>query len=154
MSIERVTSHARAGDWSVDRAADSVTLDFDHRHRRRLRLRSDSGADFLLDLPKATMLGEGDGLRSTDGYWLCVHAANEPVLEITASSPILLTKLAWHIGNRHIPAQIDVDRILIRRDHVLQHMIEGLGGTTRQLDAPFQPEAGAYAEREHGHDHQ
>ena len=144
----------RAGRWPRERARGTVTLAYDDRHRRRLRLESDAGEPFLLDLPRAGVLEEGDGLALSDGSWLAVQAAPEALVEVTASSPELLTRLAWHIGNRHLPAQLEGGRILIRDDHVIAAMLEGLGARLRRLDAPFTPERGAYAaEPHHHHDH-
>ncbi len=144
----------RAGQWPRERARGTVTLGYDDRHRRRLRLESDAGEAFLLDLPRAGVLEEGDGLALSDGGWLAVQAAREALIEVTASSPELLLRLAWHIGNRHLPAQLEGDRILIRDDHVVAAMLEGLGARLRRIDAPFMPERGAYAaEPRHHHDH-
>jgi urease accessory protein len=144
----------RAGQWPRERARGTVTLGYDDRHRRRLRLESDAGEPFLLDLPRAGVLEEGDGLALSDGSWLAVQAAPEALIEVTASSPELLTRLAWHIGNRHLPAQLEGGRILIRNDHVIAVMLEGLGARLRRIDAPFTPERGAYAaEPHHHHDH-
>jgi urease accessory protein len=144
----------RAGQWPRDRARGTVTLGYDDRHRRRLRLESDAGEPFLLDLPRAGVLEEGDGLALSDGSWLAVQAAPEALIEVTASSPELLTRLAWHIGNRHLPAQLEGGRILIRDDHVIAAMLDGLGARLRRIDAPFTPERGAYAaEPHHHHDH-
>ncbi len=102
-----------------------MTLGYDDRHRRRLRLATDAGEEFLLDLPRAAVLDEGDGLALDDGSWLEVKAAPETLLEVRAATPELLARLAWHIGNRHLPAQIRSDRILIRDDHVIADMLRG-----------------------------
>ena len=144
----------RAGHWPRAEARGTVTLGFDDRHRRRLLLASDAGEPFLLDLPRAFVLGEGDGLALSDGSWLAVKAAPEPLLEVMAASPALLARLAWHIGNRHLPAQIERDRLLIRDDHVIAAMLEGLGAQLRRVNAPFSPESGAYdaaPDRHHHH---
>jgi urease accessory protein len=144
----------RAGHWPRERARGTVTLAYDDRHRRRLRLESDAGEAFLLDLPRAGVLEEGDGVALSDGSWLVVQAAPEALLEVTASSPELLTRLAWHVGNRHLPAQLEGGRILIRDDHVIAAMLEGLGARLRRIDQPFTPEPGAYAAAPpHHHDH-
>ena len=144
----------RAGQWPREQARGTVTLAYDDRHRRRLRLESDAGEAFLLDLPRAGVLEEGDGVALSDGSWFVVQAAPEALLEVTASSPELLIRLAWHIGNRHLPAQLEGGRILIRDDHVIAAMLEGLGARLRRIDAPFTPERGAYAaEPHHHHDH-
>jgi urease accessory protein len=141
----------RVGCWQRAKACGTVTLGYDDRHRRRVRLATDAGEAFLLDLPRAVMLEEGDGLALDDGNWLEVKAAAEPLLEIRAGLAEVLGRLAWHIGNRHLPAQIFEDRILIRQDHVIAEMLQGLGASLRQLNAPFNPERGAYDGHEHGH---
>ncbi len=145
-----------AGHWPRVKLRDTVTLDYDHRHRRRVRLKSDGGEAFLLDLPRATVLAEGDGLALADGSWLEVRAAPEALLEIRAASFALLLRLAWHIGNRHLPAQLAADCILIREDHVIAAMLEGLGASLKHVHAPFTPERGAYDAPAHhhaGHEH-
>lgn len=142
------------GHWPSERSRGTVTLAFDDRHRRRMRLTSDAGEPFLLDLSRAAVLAEGDGLALSDGSWLVVKAASEAVMEITAPDPALLLRLAWHLGNRHLPAQIDQQRILVRDDHVIADMIQGLGGRVRHVSAPFTPEAGAYSAALRGHHHE
>ncbi len=150
LSAERIE---RAGHWPRDEARGTVTLGYDDRHRRRLQLLSDAGEPFLLDLPRAFVLREGDGLALSDGSWLRVKAAPEPLIEVTAASPDLLARLAWHIGNRHLPAQIEPGRLLIRDDHVIAAMLVGLGASLRRIEAPFSPEAGAYDAAPHRHSH-
>ncbi|SRR5579883_2099081 len=155
--MHRATHAERAGHWPDARAAGTVTLGYDERHRRRVRLESDAGEVFLLDLPKAIALDDGDGLRLDDGRWISVRAAPEALIEVTAE-PTLLTRLAWHLGNRHLPARIEPHRILIRRDHVIADMLSKLGAMLRFIEAPFTPERGAYDEGhgysdEHAHHH-
>ena len=133
-------------------ATDSVTLSFDDRHRRRLRLVTDGGEEVLLDLPAAIVLHNGDCLRLDDGRLLAVRAAAEEVMDIRATTPSALMRLAWHLGNRHTPTQILDDCLRIRADHVLEGMLEGLGAMVERRHAPFDPEGGAYASG-HGHDH-
>ena len=125
-------------------AADSLTLGYEDRHRRRIRLTTDAGADVLLDLPKAVPMADGDGLALADGGWLVVRAAPEPLIEITCATPQELARIAWHLGNRHLPAEVGAASIRIRPDHVIAGMLNGLGAATREIDAPFQPEGGAY----------
>ncbi len=129
---------------------ETVTLDREGRHRRRIALTGDGGTRFLLDLPEAAKLKDGDGLALQDGRIVVVRSAPEPLMAVTADGPLHLMRLAWHIGNRHLPAMIEADRILIRRDHVIAEMIRGLGGTVREIEAPFEPEGGAYG-HQHGH---
>jgi urease accessory protein len=150
----RAAHIARAGEWPSAEARGTVTLAYDERHRRRLQLASDAGEPFLLDLPRADVLEEGDGIALSDGSWLAVKAAPEALIEVTAPNPTLLTRLAWHLGNRHLPVQVEAARILIREDHVIADMLAGLGARLRPLRAPFTPEHGAYhASQPHHHDH-
>ena len=148
----------RVGQWDAATAADRVTLDHDARHRRRFSYVAEGGTAFLLDLPAATVLADGDGLMLDDGRVIAVAAAGEPLIEVRAASPALLMRLAWHIGNRHLPADIGANRIRLRADHVIAAMLRGLGGEVAEIVAPFAPEAGAYAAsaahgHSHGHDH-
>lgn len=147
MAVRHARAVAPAGSWPADRAVDTLTLAFDDRHRRRLRLAADGGTDVLLDLPDAVVLNDGDGLVLEGGGWVAVRAAPEDLLEVTAASPAALVRLAWHIGNRHVPADLGADRILIRDDHVLADMLRGLGAVVRPVCAPFRPETGAYGHR-------
>ncbi|MGC2780627.1 MAG: urease accessory protein UreE [Bradyrhizobium sp.] len=133
-------------------AADSVLLDFDDRHRRRLVMTGTRGLEFLLDLAHATALRGGDALVLEDGRLIEVVAAAEPLLEIRAADPHHLVRLAWHLGNRHLPTQIMAKGLRIRRDHVIEAMVKGLGARVIEIEAPFDPEGGAYAEPSHAHD--
>lgn len=147
----RATRMFPAGSWSHV-ATDTIVLGHDDRHRRRLAMTGERGVAFLLDLPEAVALRDGDGLLLEDGRMVAVKAAPEPLAEISARDGADLVRLAWHLGNRHLPTQLAGDRLLIRRDHVIEDMARGLGATVRHVDAPFDPESGAYAGR-HGHDH-
>ena len=151
--MRRATRIEKAGRWPADEARGSVTLPFDDRHRRRIRLRGDDGAEFLLDLPEATVLADGDGLALDNGGWLTVRAAPEPLMEVTAHTPEQLARLAWHIGNRHLQAQIERDRILVREDAVIADMLVGLGANVHRVMAPFSPEGGAYDGHMPGYGH-
>lgn len=134
---------APAGRWQPP-AADTVVLDYDQRHRRRMAMAARGGLEFLLDLAEAIALRDGDGLELEDGRIVAVEAAPEPLAELTAPDMPALMRLAWHLGNRHLPTQLAADRIFIRRDHVIEDMAEGLGATVRHVAAPFDPEGGAY----------
>ncbi|MCA1952524.1 MAG: urease accessory protein UreE [Hyphomicrobiales bacterium] len=138
------------GDWSGE-AADSVVLDFDDRHRRRITLETIGGLQFLLDLPEAVALRTGDAVRLADGRLIEIVGAPEPLAEIRAESPEHLLRLAWHLGNRHLPVQIAGGRLRIRRDHVIEAMVAGLGGRLRPIEAAFDPEGGAYLQARGGH---
>jgi urease accessory protein len=148
-----------AGHWS-GAPADSVVLDFDARYRRRVAMNGVGGLQFLLDLSEATMLRGGDGLRLEDGRVVEVVAEPEPLAEIRAADPLALTRVAWHLGNRHLPTEMTPKALRIRRDPVIEAMAEGLGARVIALEAPFNPEGGAYAKAEggaepshHHHDH-
>ena len=145
-----ITGVAPAGRWAGP-PADMVVLDYDGRHRRRIVLTGLSGAHYLLDLAEAMHLRDGDGLELAGGGMVQVVAKAEPLLEVRAESAEALVRLAWHLGNRHLAAQVFADRILIRRDHVIAHMLEHQGATVREVEAIFDPEGGAY--HDHGHDH-
>jgi urease accessory protein len=138
----RASSIARAGEWQT--AAGDITLDYDRRHRRRLRLQAD-GSEILLDLPEAIHIREGDALALEDGSYIAVHAAPEAVLEVRAADADTLARLAWHLGNRHLAVQFLPGALRILHDHVIADMIVRLGGTAVQINAPFDPESGAYA---------
>jgi len=140
--------------WT-DKPADTVVLDFDDRHRRRLAMTGTRGLSFLLDLETAVALRGGDALVLDDGRLVEVVAAPEPLLEIRGRDPQHLVRLAWHLGNRHLPTQIMAKALRIRRDHVIAEMVEGLGGKVVEIAAPFDPEGGAYAPAADGasHDH-
>ncbi len=159
MEIRKSTSVKANGRFSPDAATETVTLDFDDRFRRRKVFRTDSGAEFLLDLPEAQVLRDGDALPLSDGSLVLVRAAPEPLLEIQAENPEHLMRLAWHLGNRHLPAELQAHRILIRFDHVIERMLIGLGARLAKVQAPFNPEGGAYGEHnrnpehQHGHHH-
>src|SRR5579862_5011540 len=150
-----IAVHTR-GHWPEEAAIDRVTLTFVDRHRRRLRLVADSGTPFLLDLARVQHLADGDGLELDDGGYVRVCAAPERVIEIEAETPGDLLRLAWHLGNRHLPVQAVEGRLRIRDDHVIAQMVQGLGGRVTRLSAPFDPETGAYAgeNRGHGHGHE
>ena len=147
--MRRAIAHAKNGDWPTSKAMDGVTLDYDARHRRRYRLRTNGGEDVLLDLAEAVAMADGDGLRLDDNHWLSVQAGQENLIEITAENFEHLTRIAWHLGNRHLPAAISADRILIRPDHVIESMVIGLDGSIHPVTEPFQPEYGAYHEHRH-----
>lgn len=156
----RASIHISAGHWRGP-ASDSITLGQDQRDRRRIALTSDNGIAFLLDLPERVLLRHGDGLVLDDGRTLEVQALPEPLQEVRAKDTPHLLRLAWHLGNRHLEAQIEPDRILIRRDRVITDMLERLGAEVSKVIEPFNPEGGAYGEaargqaqgQDHGHSH-
>src|SRR5579863_1144279 len=144
-----IAIHGR-GHWPQEAAVDRVTLAFHDRHRRRIRLVADSGEAFFLDLPRVRHMAEGDGLELESGGFIGVHAAPEPLYEIAAADRETLLRIAWHLGNRHLPLQVAGECLRIRADHVVAEMVAGLGGKITAVEAPFDPEIGAYA----GHAHE
>lgn len=157
-ATRRPAAHpARATEIAPDRggAADSVTLHYEGRYRRRGLLVTDSGEEILLDLAEAAELAEGHALVLEDGRRVQIRAAAEPLAEVRAEGAAL-ARLAWHVGNRHTPAQIEAERLLIQRDHVLEDMLRRLGAAIAHIEAPFLPEGGAYGHgrtHRHGHSH-
>jgi urease accessory protein len=160
--MRRATEVLTAGNWPTEEAVSAVTLDYDDRFRRRIRLVDDGGEAFLLDLADATRLGDGDGLRLDCGGIVRVCAAEEEVVDLRCHGLRETARVAWHIGNRHIPIQVLEDGGLrIRADHVIAEMAVRLGAHAEAKRAPFAPEPGAYAagsQGEHGghghhHDH-
>jgi urease accessory protein len=148
--MRRAHAVRSAGQWDAAIAIDRLVLDATERHRRRVVLTAERGTTVLLDLAHATALRDGDGLVLEDGALIGVVGKAEPLYEIEAASASDLARLAWHIGNRHVEVQFIGERLRIRRDHVLAEMLERLGGRVTAIEAPFDPEAGAYAA---AHDH-
>jgi urease accessory protein len=168
LSPLRIIDILMPGQWSGP-VADHVTLGYDDRHRRRIVLTADHGTRILLDLEHSRVLPGGAGLKLADGRIVEVIAKPEDLLEVRAADGAALLRLAWHIGNRHLAAQVESGRILIRQDHVIAAMLAGLGATVSAVRAPFDPEGGAYGgahqtyehhdedghhhHDDHGHDH-
>jgi urease accessory protein len=150
-AVRRASQILRAGAWRAADAVDRVVLDADGRYRRRIVLTGEHGTKFLLDLPEATALQDGDGLVRDDGTIVAVVAKPEPLVEIAAAdaADVIATtaRLAWHLGNRHTELQIVGDKLRMRPDYVLEEMLVGLGASVTPIEAPFEPERGAY---EHG----
>jgi urease accessory protein len=162
-AVKRAQQVLRDGAWRAADAIDRVVLDADERYRRRVVLTGESGLKFLLDFAEATPLRDGDGLLLDDGAIIAVVAKPEPLVEIAAGAgasddvasahaasadTAALARLAWYLGNRHTEVEIVGDRLRIRRDHVLEEMLTVLGAVLTPLEAPFEPERGAY---QHGH---
>src|SRR3954447_24084476 len=139
--MNRVTEIKPAGTFAV--TADRVVLDADDRQRRRIVLTSENGTALLLDFDKPVTLRDGDGLVLDDGSIIAVAGQAEQLIEVGARAPLDLVRLAWHVGNRHTDIQFLDKSFRIRRDHVLEEMLKGLGATIRSLDAPFDPEPAA-----------
>jgi urease accessory protein len=140
----RATSVVRRGPADPDAALDTLTLTHDQRHRRRITMVTDCGLSFLLDLSKAVVLDDGDAVRLEDGRLILIKSAPEWVVEIRADVALTLKRILWHLGNRHVPAEITDDAVYIAQDHVLVSMVLALGARTSLVERPFRPEGGAY----------
>ena len=145
--MKRAATIIIADQWNSASAVDRVVLDADERHCRRSVLIGEHGTKFLLDLPTANMLRDGDGLVLDDGSIVRVAGKPEPLLEVVARSQADLARFAWHLGNRHADVQIMGTRLRIRRDHVLEDMLRRLGARPVPVEAPFDPEPGAYVQQ-------
>jgi urease accessory protein len=148
-----LTAHGLAPDGAPE-PFDRVRLDYDARFLRRSVIETAAGRRLLVDLPEATALPHGARLLLTDGRTVAIEAEAEALVEVRGDGPHHLMRLAWHLGNRHLPCQIEPDRLLIRPDHVIEHMLAHQGARTAHVRQPFDPEGGAYgAGRVQGHDH-
>ncbi len=139
LPVSRVVRHSR-------RANDTVVLDFEGRSLRRRVLTSTGGLRFLVDLAKMTSVHGDEAFMLEDGRVVGIVPAEEELFQVEGD----LTRLAWHIGNRHTPCQIETDRLLIQRNHVMRDMLLRLGATVALVTEPFDPEGGAYG---HGRIH-
>lgn len=148
--MHRVTSIKHASEWNASEASDRVVLDSGDRNRRRIVMTAEKGTEFLLDEAKPVNLRDGDGLVLDDGSIVLVAGESEKLVEIIGRTALETTRLAWHLGNRHTDVQIVGGKIRIRRDHVLEDMLRGLGAKLSALDAPFDPEP-ASPSHEHRH---
>ena len=147
--MSRVVDIKPAGTFGP--AADRVVLDADDRQRRRIVLTGEKGTTLLLDFPKPVTLRDGDGLVLDDGSIVLVAGETERLIEIGAKAPLDFVRLAWHIGNRHTDIQFMDKSFRIRRDHVLEEMLRGLGAIMTPREAPFDPEPAAPHDHEHDH---
>jgi urease accessory protein len=145
--------HLKHGRWTGV-PFDLVVLDHQERHLRRRRLKLVHEDVVMVDLAETAQLEHGDVLELEDGRLVEVIAAEEALMEVTGHSAQELAELAWHIGNRHLPAQIEAGRILILRDHVIRGMLIGMGAHVRDVHEPFHPVRGAYSGAGHGHAHE
>jgi urease accessory protein len=150
--VLRAHSCDRSGAWHGE-VYDRVILDFDARYRRRCAMETEGGLAFLLDLERATHLRSGDALVLEDGRRIAVIAAAEPLAKLRCENAEQLARLAWHLGNRHLALMVHGGRIYIRRDAVIETMVRGLGAIVEHVEAPFDPEGGAYHSDAHGHSH-
>jgi len=148
--MHRVIAIKPAGKWEKKSARDRVVLDAVDRTRRRIVLTGENGGVFLLDFAQPATLRDGDGLVLDDGSIVLVAGAPEELLEVSAHGTLATVRLAWHLGNRHTDVQNVGAKLRIRRDHVLEEMLRGLGAHFAPLEAPFDPEPAAPQGHEHG----
>ena len=146
--MQRVVAIKQSGTFA---ASDRVVLDADERQRRRIVLTGENGTRMLLDFEKPVTLRDGDGLALEDGSVVQVTGRAELMVEVSAKTPADLVRLAWHVGNRHTDIQFADKSFRIRRDHVLEEMLKGLGASVTEIEASFDPER--VAPQGHAHDH-
>jgi urease accessory protein len=127
-----------------------LRLPFGLRQKTRLRAQLVSGEEVCLFLPRGDVLRGGDRVATADGRIIEIVAAPERVVHVECATPTELTRAAYHLGNRHVPVQVGDGFLRLAEDHVLEQMLEQLGATITHLEAPFEPEAGAYSS---GHRH-
>ena len=146
MIVEKIISHP-----TNEMIKDTITLSYHQRFIRRKKLVSDNQIEFLVNLPETVSLNHNSGLLLNDGSLILIKSAKEDLLEIISEN---LMKIIWHIGNRHIPCQIEKERLLIKHDKTIENLIVTLGGTIKKIEEEFNPEGGAYGlGRTHGHSH-
>ena len=148
----RATKYIPASDAKGVETSGALSLSHDERHIRRKLLHFANGDMIMVDLKEPVHLKEGDVLEAENGEYFLIHAANEPLYSVKAATPLELTRLAWHLGNRHQTVEIKENTILVSRDPVIRAMLEGLGATIEEIEAPFQPLHGAYHDHA-GHHH-
>ena len=148
----RSTKYIPASNAKGLPSSGALSLSHDERHIRRKLLHFVNGDMIMVDLKEPVHLLEGDVLEAENGEYFLIHAANEPLYSVKAATPLELTRLAWHLGNRHQAVEIKENTILVSRDPVIRAMLEGLGATIEEVEAPFQPLHGAYHDHA-GHHH-
>ncbi|NHB56567.1 urease accessory protein UreE [Acinetobacter shaoyimingii] len=136
---------------SVDTEVETVALSFDTRQKSRFRATLNSGIDIGVDLPRTGILRSGAYIATEQGDILKVDAKPEQLMQVTAPTAFDLLKAAYHLGNRHVPLMLTPSALYFEPDHVLAEMVKGLGLTVQEVEHPFEPESGAYAQ--HSHDH-
>jgi len=151
-AVRVLSAAARAGQPVID----TVILDYAERSAQKLAVTGVKGGRFEIDLAQATRLATDDALVLEDGSLVEVVAAPEPLIEARAADLAQLARLAWHLGDRHLPAQLFANRIRVRVEPGTEDLLKALGARLVRIEAPFEPEGGAYASahgHEHAHDH-
>ena len=138
-------------DLAKDTNIEAVQLSFDTRQKSRFRATLNSGTDIGVDLPRTGILRSGAYIATEQGEILKVDAKAEQLMQVTAPTEFDLLKAAYHLGNRHVPLMLTPNALYFEPDHVLAEMVKGLGLSVSEVEHPFEPESGAYAQ--HAHDH-
>ncbi|RYE86391.1 MAG: urease accessory protein UreE [Hyphomicrobiales bacterium] len=146
--MQRAISVVRKAAVKQDRVVETLTLDHHGRNVCHATLKGDGGREILLDLDKPTALSDGDAIKLEDGGLVLIRAAAQKLIAITAENPLRLTRLAWHLGGRHVPAEVTADAIYVEHDAALAELVRGQGCTMSEIERPFQPEPEV-----HHHDH-
>jgi urease accessory protein len=133
--------------------SDRVVLAFDQRQKSRGLARLESGEEIAVALPRGTVMRGGDLVVASDGRVFEIVAPPEPLLHVSCDSPVALARAAYHLGNRHVPVQVGDGWLRLAADHVLEEMLRGLDASVVTIEAPFEPEAGAYGAH-HRHDNE
>ena len=135
----------------VETNVETVELSFDTRQKSRFRATLKTGMDIGVDLPRTGILRSGAYIATEQGDILKVDAKPEQLMQVTAPNEFDLLKAAYHLGNRHVPLMLTPTALYFEPDHVLAEMVQGLGLAVQEVEHPFEPESGAYAQ--HSHDH-
>ena len=151
--MERADRVVASSEVDPERVVGRVRLDLEGRRKRRQVVPLTGGGELLVDLAAVPTLRDGDALVLAGGRLVRVEALPEPLMEVTAADEARLVEIAWHLGNRHLPVQFIGARLRLRRDHVIEAMLAGLGAEVRHVEAPFDPEAGAYGQHHQHGDH-
>lgn len=142
---------------SVEQLVGELALSFEWRQKSRMRATIESGAQagqaVGFDLPRGTVLRDGELISTGSGESLRIRAAAEELLHVSAEGPTALARIAYHLGNRHVPVQVGEGWLRLQYDHVLEGMVRGLGGRIDLVDDSFDPESGAYGHGRHAHAH-
>jgi urease accessory protein len=141
--MQRCNRILRRSSFDPAEARDRVTLDYDNRFRRRFRLFTDNHQDILLDFEECEHMHDGDAIQLNDGSLILVCARPEELLEITAPDGNLLLRIAWHLGNCHLPVQFGNGVLFTRDNHVIAKLVRDLGANVRAVTACFDPEKGS-----------
>jgi len=153
LRVVRVVSSAQSDNA---RLIDSVMLAPDQRRLQSAHLTGVNGTLIGLMLPEPVMLRMGDAFELDDGSFVDIVIEPEPLTEVRGNDLTHLARLAWHLGDRHVPVQVLTNRLRLRRDDALEAMLAALGARLTPIEAPFDPEGGAYATHaapDHGHHH-